>query len=233
MAENKKQKRSRILIYCQGDTEKQYLTSIVKTLKITANVSIRKMLASDLLSLLKSAYNDFNWSQVVDKQYPFTEYWLIFDCDRHSSYMNILNLAASIDPKPHLAWSNPCIEFWFWLHYCCNRKMLMFNEIEISNVCTEKELGNDEVEITTVRRVRRSIRPETLVKLLQRYLPEYNKATGPIGLIPRSAMACDNLYKIAQDKNPKLLGSSIPVLLLRLAKLQDEIYSPKAQLNTK
>lgn len=40
MVENKKQKRSRILIYCEGETEKQYLTGIVQKLKIANNVSI-------------------------------------------------------------------------------------------------------------------------------------------------------------------------------------------------
>ena len=105
--------------------------------------------------------------------------------------------------------------------------------MEVSTVRTEKALDNDEVEITVVQRVCRTIKPETMLELLRRHLPEYNKASGPLGLVPRIATACENLNKIAQDKNPMVLGSSMPDLLLRLANLQDEIYPPMTQPNKK
>lgn len=50
---------------------------------------------------------------------------------------------------------------------------------------------------------------------------------------PRTATACDNLYKVAQAKNPMLIGSAMLDLLLRLSDLQDEIYPPKTQPKTK
>lgn len=168
MPENNKKKPSKLLIYCEGETEKQYLTAIAEELGITSNVSIRKTSACAPMTLLESAYKDYQWSQVVDKQFPYTEYWLVFDRDHHPSYEETFKLAETMDPKPHLAWTNPCIEFWFWLHYCGNRKLLRFDEEEeISNTRTETELPNDEVEIITVRRVRRTIKPETMLKLLR------------------------------------------------------------------
>ena len=186
------------------------------------------------ISLLESAFKDFQWSQVSDREYPFTEYWIVFNRNHHSSYSDTIKLATSLDPKPHLAWSNPCVEFWYWLHFCGNRKLLKFDEeTEVSTVRTEKALDNDEVEITVVQRVCRTIKPETMLELLRRHLPEYNKASGPLGLVPRIATACENLNKIDQDKNPMVLGSSMPDLLLRLANLQDEIYPPKTQPNKK
>lgn len=234
MLENKKQKRPRLLIYCEGETEKQYLTGIVKTLKITNNVSILRNTTHTPISLLESAFKDFQWSQVSDKQYPFTEYWVVFNRNHHSSYEDALKLARALNPMPHLVWSNPCVEFWYWLHFCGNRNLLKFDEqTEVSNVRSEKVLDNDEVEITIVRRVRRTITSETMLELLRSHLPEYNKASGPLGLIPRITVACENLNKVAQDKNPMLLGSSMPDLLLRLANLQEEIYPPKTQPNAK
>lgn len=227
--QNNQKKPSKLLIYCEGETEKQYLTALAEALKITPNVSIRKTAACSPIQLLESAYKDYQWSQVVDKQYPFTEYWLVFDRDHHPSYADTFNLAATMDPKPHLAWTNSCIEFWFWLHYCGNRANLKFDEeTEVSNVRTEKALDNDEVEITTVRRVRRTIKPETMLKLLRGYVPGYSKVVCSPGLVSRSGTACDNLVKVAQSKNPMAIGSALPELLLRLANLQDEIHPPKA-----
>lgn len=227
--QNNQKKPSKLLIYCEGETEKQYLTALAEALKITPNVSIRKTAACSPIQLLESAYKDYQWSQIVDKQYPFTEYWLVFDRDHHPSYADTFNLAATMDPKPHLAWTNPCIEFWFWLHYCGNRANLKFDEeTEVSNVRTEKALDNDEVEITTVRRVRRTIKPETMLKLLRGYVPGYSKVVCSPGLVSRSGTACDNLVKVAQSKNPMAIGSALPELLLRLANLQDEIHPPKA-----
>ena len=229
MSENNKKKPSKILIYCEGETEKQYLTAIAEELGITSNVSIRKTSACAPITLLESAYKDYQWSLVVDKQFPFTEYWLVFDRDHHPSYEETFKLAESMDPKPHLAWTNPCIEFWFWLHYCGNRANLKFDEeTEVSNVRTEKALDNDEVEITTVRRVRRTIKPETMLKLLQGHVHGYSKVVCPPGLVKRSGTAYDNLLKVAQTRNPMAIGSALPDLLLRLAYLQDELHPLKA-----
>ena len=224
MSENNKNKRSKLLIYCEGETEKQYLMAIAEALKITSNVSIRKTAACSPIQLLEFAYKDFQWSQVVDKEFPFTEYWLVFDRDHHPSYENTFTLAATMSPAPHLAWTNPCIEFWFWLHYSGNRENLKFDEeVEVSNNRTEKVLDNDEVEITTVRRVRRTIKPETMLKLLKGHIQGYSKVVCPPGIVERSGKACDNLLKVAQSTNPMVIGSSIPELLLRLAHLQDEL----------
>lgn len=230
--QNNQKKPSKLLIYCEGETEKQYLTALAEALKITPNVSIRKTAACSPIQLLESAYKDYQWAQVVDKQYPFTEYWLVFDRDHHPSYEETFRLAATMDPKPHLAWTNPCIEFWFWLHYCGNRANLKFDEeTEVSNVRTEKVLDNDEVEITTVRRVRRTIKPETMLKLLRGYIQGYSKVVCPPGLVSRSGTACDNLVKVAQSENPMLIGSAMPDLLLRLANLQDELHPPKTPVS--
>lgn len=228
MTEANEKKKSRLLIYCEGETEKQYLTTITDALSISSNVSIRKTSACAPMTLLEWAYKDYQWSQVVDKEFPFTEYWIVFDRDHHPNYEDTFKLAEVLEPKPHLVWTNPCIEFWFWLHYCGDRKLLKFDEEEeVSSTRTETELPNDEVEITTVRRVRRTIKPETMLVFLKKYISGYSKVVCPPGLIQHSGTACDNLSKVAQTKNPMLIGSSMPDILLRLAELQDEVYPPK------
>ena len=80
MLENSKNKHSRLLIYCGGETEKQYLTAVAQALKITTNVSIRKAETCSQIQLLESAYKDYQWSQVVDKQYPFTRLYREWYC---------------------------------------------------------------------------------------------------------------------------------------------------------
>lgn len=45
----------------------------------------------------------------------YDEYWCVFDVDVHPHLPEALDLAASADIK--IAFSNPCIELWFILHF--------------------------------------------------------------------------------------------------------------------
>lgn len=54
-------KMPRLLIYCEGETEKQYLTTIVNALQIQNHVAIRNTAACDPMSLLEAAYKEFQW----------------------------------------------------------------------------------------------------------------------------------------------------------------------------
>lgn len=213
--------QSRLLIYCEGETEKQYVLSVAEALKVRNLPAVRNTSACDPMSLLAAAYKDYCWSQVADAS-PFTEIWLVFDRDHHASYDQVFEFAKKLEPEIHLCWTNPCIEFWFWLHYSCNPAQLKFDDV-MEVACEEKtvNLGNGVSEITTVRRVQKSILPDTMLMLLKRHCPSYSKVKCPAGLVARSVAACDHLEKVAQSKNPRLLGSAMPQLLLRLAHLAE------------
>ena len=228
MIENNKKKLSRLLICCEGETEKEYLTTLADTLELTPRISVRKTSACAPMSLLEEAYKEYMWSNATDKQFPFTEVWCVFDRDHHPSYDATFEVAKTLGIPVHLCWTNPCIEFWFWLHYCGDKNQLKFDEfVEIGRTQERVVINADEYEDRLVRRLRRSIKPETMLALLKEKCPAYSKAKCPPGAIKRTPTACDNLKVVAQSEDPKRLGSAMPELLLRLANLQDEIHPPK------
>ena len=223
-----KTKLPRLLIHCEGETEKQYLMSLTDALQIQNYVSIRKTAACDPMSLLEAAYKDYQWSQVADLAFPFTEYWLVFDRDHHQTYDDAFKMAQHLAPAPHLCWTNPCIEFWFWLHYTDDITQLRFDErTEIFHKEEQKDLGNGILEITTVRRLQKSVTPETMLKHLKTKCKSYSKVRCPPDLIAKSVTACDHLKKAAQSENPYAMGSAMPTLLLRLADLSEMLHPKK------
>ena len=224
-------KPPRLLIHCEGETEKQYLSALTDALQIQNYVSIRKTAACDPMSLLEAAYKDYQWSQVADLAFPFTEYWLVFDRDHHQTYDDAFKMATHLAPAPHLCWTNPCIEFWFWLHYTDDITQLRFDErTEIFHKEEQKDLGNGILEITTVRRLQKSVTPETMLKHLKAKCKSYSKVRCPPDLIAKSVTACDHLKKAAQSENPYAMGSAMPSLLLRLADLSEMLHPKKEAL---
>lgn len=230
MPENKQNKQlSRLLICCEGETEKEYLTALVDTLEIKARVSVRKTAACAPIALLEEAYKEYMWSNATDKTFPFTEVWCVFDRDHHPSYDATFEVAQSLSIPVHLCWTNPCIEFWFWLHYCGDKNQLKFDEfVEVGRTQERVVINSDEYEDRLVRRLKRSIKPDTMLELLKEKCPAYSKAKCPPGVIKRTPTACDNLKVLAQSEDPKCLGSAIPALLLRFANLQDEVHPTKS-----
>lgn len=117
-----------LLIVCEGETEKEYLSALADQLAVMPRVSIRKTAACAPMSLLEEAYKEFMWSNATDKLFPFTEIWCVFDRDHHPSYDTTFEVAKTLRIPVHLCWTNPCIEFWFWLHYCGDKNHLKFDE---------------------------------------------------------------------------------------------------------
>ncbi len=209
----------RLLIYCEGATEKAYLQALADSLELAGKATVRKTAACDPLSLLSAAYKDFAWSQATE-DHPFTEIWIVFDRDHHRTYREVFEVVKKLPPVAHLCWTNPCIEFWFWLHYCGDASQLTFDDVqEISSEKTVVELGDGLTEETVVRRLQRSILPKTMLALLEKKRPDYVKAKCPSGLINRSQQACENLARLTPSTDPQRLGSAMPALLKRLAAL--------------
>ncbi len=213
--------KPRLLIYCEGETEKIYLQTLIENLKLSQMPCVRKTSACDPLSLLSAAYKDYAWSQATEEK-PFTEIWIVFDRDHHGTYNEVFEVVKKLPPVVHLCWTNPCIEFWFWLHYCGDRAQLTFDDaMEISKETKTVDLGDGLTEETVVRRVQRSIRPETMLSLLRTKRSDYVKAAFPAGILRHTRRACANLDKAAQSADPAKLGSAMPALLHRLEELCD------------
>ena len=206
----------RLLIYCEGETEKAYLQALVDSLKLADKAAVRKTSACDPLSLLSAAYKEFAWAQATEDR-PFTEIWVVFDRDHHHTYREVFEVVKKLPPVAHLCWTNPCIEFWFWLHYCGDASQLTFDDVqEIASEKAVVDLGDGLTEETVVRRLQRSILPETMLALLKKRRPDYVKAKCLPDLISRSQQACENLARVAPSTDPQRLGSAMPALLKRL-----------------
>lgn len=222
-------KTPRLLICCEGETEKQYVMAVVAALHVKHSPKVLNPAASDPMGVLAEAYKEYSWSQAVDPV-PFTEIWLVFDRDHHPTYDRVFELAPKLGPEIHLCWTNPCIEFWFWLHYSADASELKFDdELELFREEKTVDLGGRLKEVTCVRRVLQTIKPETMLSALKQHCSGYSKVHCPQGLVELTVRACDNLQVVAQSEDPAQLGSAMPDLLLRLARLAKEASSSGAE----
>ncbi len=222
-------KKHRLLICCEGETERQYVMAVAAALRIKNPPKVLNPAASDPMGVLAEAYKEYCWSQAVDPV-PYTEIWLLFDRDHHPTYGQVFKLAPKLGPEIHLCWTNPCIEFWFWLHYSGDAAELKFDdELELS--CKEEtvDLGNHVKETRRVRRVLQTIKPETMLSILKKHCAGYSKVHCPQGLVTLTLKACDHLQAVAQSEDPMRLGSAMPDLLLRLARLAEETLALGAE----
>ena len=109
----------------------------------------------------------------------------------------MFKLAPKLGPEIHMCWTNPCIEFWFWLHFSGDASELKFDD-ELQLSCEEKtvDLGNHVREITRVRRVLHTVKPETMLSILRKHCAGYSKVHCPQGLVERTVKACDHLQTL-------------------------------------
>ena len=56
-------KKSRLLICCEGETERQYVIAVASALKIKNMPKVLNPAASDPMGVLAEAYKEYCWSQ--------------------------------------------------------------------------------------------------------------------------------------------------------------------------
>ncbi len=83
----------------------------------------------------------------------FNEYWCVFDRDQHPKLPDAMQLAAARGIM--VAFSNPCIELWFLLHFTDQRAEL---DTRTAQRCAERHLG-----------VRKQLTPSALDQLVARH----------------------------------------------------------------
>lgn len=113
-SENGNVQKDKILILCEGYTEVKYFSSLVEKSDGLEKIKIKKGKDVDPLSLIGEAKRYLSFDRTHEKK--LSEVWIVFDRDNHYSYQSALE-KASRDSQIKVAWSNPCFEFWFLLHF--------------------------------------------------------------------------------------------------------------------
>lgn len=112
----RKKVTQRILVLCEGKTEKLYLTNLKSTLprdiQRDVDIDILQAKNSEPTNTLKEVKQKRNIAK-QEKQ-PYKELWMVFDDDNRKLKELFQNLAAE---NIFAAYSSISIEFWFILHY--------------------------------------------------------------------------------------------------------------------
>ncbi len=120
------------LIFCEGKTEKDYFDSIPKRGKNITVKGIGKG-TSELFKKAKNLSKEFERKNDI----TFDEKWLVFDKDDFDDFDDAINDAQKEGFE--VAYSNPCFEIWFLLHFQYIDSSLNSNAI-CDKVC--KLIGN-------------------------------------------------------------------------------------------
>jgi len=130
---------NRILILCEGKTEKVYLEGLVRSFpkKLQYNFDFKIIAANhgEPVSALKELKNKLK--KAKREMQPYTDSWLIFDDDKRdlSIFFQIL-----IKDKINYVYSSISIEFWFLLHL--RNTSTVFNNADAVIRELKKELGS-------------------------------------------------------------------------------------------
>lgn len=213
----------RLLMVCEGETEVAYFREVARQLGISKYIELRLGEGTEPLGLVRQARRDLTWAQAGQGRW-FSEAWVICDRDTHPHYVTALAEARDETPTVNVCWSNPCIEFWFWLHFSKEVSLLPCGStIELERKEYSRECEDNIIEFVQTKRCLRIVHPQTMLNVLLGQRPDYKKARYLPGLIQRTGTALDNFNAASQSSNPNRMGTAIPLLLKRLLKLQEEV----------
>lgn len=238
-------KLSGIAIYCEGQTEAKYLSEVANALEISKCVSIYSLGGGDPGVHIESIAKKMLWDKALGKD-PFREYWMVFDRDGHRNFHASYEIKAHF-PNIHLAFTNPCFEYWVAMHHPEFDGRIPLNE---ERVLKEKKT----VEACGTYRKREVIErlyelcasPDDALSLAKKFFPGYEKnGDGYLRLFGSlTEKACERMRALPPPQEG--LGSDLPLLLdrlflmsgltskdalARLAKSTAQPELPKEQLN--
>jgi hypothetical protein len=107
----------RILILCEGESEKIYLEGMrIEHSKRYSSIDIEVYQPKNyspvgLVNEAKKKMKD------AKKEYPFFSVWIVFDKDKHQNIDQTFSIAKQNLPKINIAFSNICFEYWIFLHF--------------------------------------------------------------------------------------------------------------------
>jgi len=110
----KRQPRSYVLIVCEGrETEPVYFRSLKKHRRLsTADVEVLGR-GRDPKAVVTLAERRAREKEREGN--PYDQVWCVYDHDQHASLDEANDQAAALGFQ--VAWSNPCFELWFVLHF--------------------------------------------------------------------------------------------------------------------
>lgn len=113
--------KRRILVVCEGSTEKEYVEGFVKSLKSSLVVAVEAHGNAGVpMTVVEEAkrLRQKNTDQAAaenDSNIKFDNVWVMFDVDEHPRVEDAKEMARNNGIAS--AVSNPCIELWLYLHF--------------------------------------------------------------------------------------------------------------------
>lgn len=207
----------RFLILAEGETEKAYFTDLVRVLNLTDRVEIQVSKHNDPGLAFKALAQDMLWYERIGG-IQYYEAWLVFDRDEHSGYAASVSLADKFD-NIHLAFSNPCFEFWLLMHYKAFTDLPFDKEILVERHVEVEEISSSFSRRVTTEIIEQITSPQTCLQSLKVKCPTYKKnASTYLSLFgTRLSVA----YRRGQALNNPVTGhgTGIPQLIDRLCAL--------------
>lgn len=217
-----------MLVVCEGETELQYLLELAAFMSIGEKVNIRRTEQQDPGVEIERLAKEQHWARICGAD-RYAEIWLVFDRDSHARYRKAVRAAAAL-PEFRTAFSRPCIEYWFLLHFQefsgslpKNGKTLLSRE-----VLTEIDADGMEVE-TTIEKCERITTPDVCLDKLLQFASYYSKTK--ISFLQYFGSRTKIAYERAKSLSgsPFGHGSDIPALFDRFCEIAGS--SPEAVLD--
>ena len=162
-----------LLIVVEGETELTYIRELVSVLKLTKKVEIRLSAQKDPGLAFKAIAQEMLWDERVENV-KFQEAWLVFDRDEHSGYAASIALCDKFE-NIHLAFSNPCFEFWLLMHYKTLPKLSHDKELVIERKVEVETISKAFQRRVTTEVVERITSPQRCLQMLKTKCPTFRK----------------------------------------------------------
>ncbi len=212
----------KLLIFCEGQTEVNYLGEWADECKVRAQVKITRCQHNEPYLMLKEAVKEFLWAEKMNE--PYFEVWIVYDRDEHETFHQAVE-TAKLFPYLHLCWTNPCIEAWFLMHFTMLPNLPRSQKVVIDREENYID-GQPHLEkiVTTVELV---VNPQYMFDSLKRKWQEYSKTSSKYLKTLRSKMdlALEQCTQTDLHQDVFAFGSLMPEVLTAIAKLatQDEM----------
>lgn len=207
--------RSKIAIYCEGQTESRYLREIANALGITSRIQIFAVNGGDPGAHIEAIAKNMLWEKAIGKE-SFGEYWMVFDRDGHHGFHSAFEIKSHFK-SIHLAFTNPCFEYWVAMHHPKYDGKIPLTEEHIVSEETKVELcGTNRKRIVHVRTIELGASPDDAFVLASRLFPGYKKnAEGYLSLFgAHTERVYERMKALPSPQNG--LGSDLPALIDRL-----------------